>query len=246
MEISALSIDPEKWKHAETVNFVIHYRRATEARRAVREIEYNLWYVANFLGATKDRYTTKSHVFIFADEKEWKEFLAKDPSIPSWAGSFALDGSLFLHIGGAGEGFDSHTLAHEATHVVISRLYPTARWPLWLNEGFAEYMGSASIAARRGQTLQSLQNRLSRADIPLATLVSLTGYPSDQASVASFYESSERLIRFLLTRFPQERFVDFVDALIAGATLEDALLKTYPQQVTSLAKFEKDYEKFKR
>ena len=58
----ALSINPAKWKHAETDNFIVHYRRATEAQKVVREVEYDLWYVATALKATKDRYAKKSHV----------------------------------------------------------------------------------------------------------------------------------------------------------------------------------------
>src|SRR2546428_5615623 len=66
----ALAINPQKWKHAETDNFIIHFRRVTEAQKVTREVEYDLWFVAKSLGATKDRYKRKSHVFVFADEKE--------------------------------------------------------------------------------------------------------------------------------------------------------------------------------
>ena len=41
----ALAIDPAKWKHAETDNFILHYRRATEAQKVAREVEYDLWFV---------------------------------------------------------------------------------------------------------------------------------------------------------------------------------------------------------
>src|SRR5256885_6908184 len=51
----ALAIDAAKWKHAETDNFIINYRRVTEAQKVAREIEYDIWFVAKTLGATKDR-----------------------------------------------------------------------------------------------------------------------------------------------------------------------------------------------
>src|SRR5438874_716867 len=38
----ALAINPAKWRHAETDNFIIHYRRVTEAQKVVREVEYDL------------------------------------------------------------------------------------------------------------------------------------------------------------------------------------------------------------
>ena len=96
--------------------------RATEAQRVVREIEYNLWFVAKALGAGKERYAKKSHVYIFEGEGEWKSFLSESET-PPWSGSFAYGDNLFLHVGGPGEGFDSHTLAHETTHAVVARLY---------------------------------------------------------------------------------------------------------------------------
>ena len=84
----ALAIAPAKWKHAETDNFIIHYRRVTEAQRVVREIEFDLWFVANSLNATKDKYSKKSHVYIFQDEREWAQFVM-DNCKEHWAASFA-------------------------------------------------------------------------------------------------------------------------------------------------------------
>ena len=101
MGLKALAIAPAKWKHAETEHFIIHYRRVTEAQRAVREIEYTLWFVAQALGATKERYAKKSHVYIFQDESEWIDF-RMEAGIPNWSGSIAHEDNLFLHIGGAG------------------------------------------------------------------------------------------------------------------------------------------------
>ena len=242
----ALAIESKKWKHAETENLIIHYRRATEARRAVREIEFTLWFVSKFLEAAKLSQPQKAHVFIFEDKKEWEDFLAKSKFAHTWADSFAYGGNLFLNIGGASEGFNSFLLAHETTHIAVSRIYQQTRWPLWLNEGFAEYMASAAIAARRGQTLKSLQRPLEYADIPRDTLLALSTYPSEEDAIWAFYQSSERLIRFLLTRLPKEQFTHFVDEIVRGSSFETALLAAYPKQIPNLAKFEKEYAKFKK
>jgi hypothetical protein len=66
---TALGIAPEKWKHAETENFILHYRRVTEAQKVAREVEYDLWFVATTLGAKKEQYSKKSHVYVFEDEE---------------------------------------------------------------------------------------------------------------------------------------------------------------------------------
>lgn len=242
---TALEIEKDKWKHAETENFILHYRRATEAQKVAREVEYDLWFVAKALGATKDRYQRKSHVFIFEDEDEWKKFVGLTKA-PAWSASFAYGDELFLNVRRT-EGpkrFDSNTLAHETTHAVVARLFPQKRWPLWLNEGWAEYMGGASVAARKGQSVKGHQARLRLAEMPLATLEALKEYPSDEASVRQLYQTSEKLVRFLMDEMPKERILQFIDAALAGKSLRDSVLEVYGDKVKDWPDFEKKFEKF--
>jgi len=250
--LKALAIAPAKWKHAETDHFIVHYRRATEAQKVVREVEYTLWFVAQSLGAAKERYAQKSHVYVFQDEREWSAFRS-EAGVPNWYASFAQNGNLYLHVGGAGEGFDSAILAHETTHAVVSRLYPHQRWPIWLNEGFAEYMSTASQAARKKVWTQGMQKELSQADYPLAELVVMTDYPhkqddedAERKEVRRFYQTSQKVVRFLMNSFPKERFPRFIDAILAGAAFESAVLKVYGDQVKDYPAFTKQYERFTR
>jgi hypothetical protein len=104
----ALAIKPHQWYHGETENFIVHYRNFGDALQVAREIEFDLWYVAKALGATKDQYARKSHVYALQDEKEWQEFVQQSHS-SAWVHSFALRDELFLNIHGTGSGFDSHT-----------------------------------------------------------------------------------------------------------------------------------------
>src|SRR4051812_40392301 len=145
----ALGMNPRSWFHGETEDFIIHYRNFSDALQVAREIEFDLWYVARTLGAAKEQYARKSHVYVFQDEKEWQAFVALAHERP-WSHSFALRDELFLNVHGTGSGFESHTLAHETTHAVVARIYGNRRWPLWLNEGFADYMADACAAVRRG------------------------------------------------------------------------------------------------
>ena len=236
----ALAIDPDKWKHAETDHFILHYRRVTEAQKVAREIEYDLWFVARALGAAKERYAKKSHVYIFKDEREWRGFVHQLEE-PQWMTSVAYGDELFLHVGGMGEGFDSDTLAHETTHAVVARLYPGQRWPRWLNEGFAEYMGTASQAARKKVWAKGMQKEISVLPIPLPELVAMTDYPQDREEVRRFYQTSEKVVRFLMNDYPKELFPRFVEALLGGAPLETAIPQVYSAQVKDYADFLKQY-----
>jgi len=243
----ALAIRPADWKHAETDNFIIHYRRATEARKVAREVEFDLKFVATAFGATKAQYSRKSHVFVFEDETEWQNFLALT-KVPSWAGSFARGDNLFLSLrnNGSGEPFDSHTLAHETTHAVVARLYPGTQWPLWLNEGVAEYMGAASVAARKNQPIKRHEHALNFASMSLDELQQIKVYPQDPIQVAELYETAEKLIRFVMTELPRDRFLQFIHAVLAGQSLKDALLAIYPDKLASYDDFEKKFARFSK
>jgi hypothetical protein len=241
----ALAIEPKKWKHAETENFILHFRRMTEAKKVAREIEFNIWFVAKTLNAGKERYQRKSHVYVFEDEEEWKAFIPQTGA-PQWSVSFARGDELFLDVRRTGESgrFKSDTLAHEATHAVVARLYPRQRWPLWLSEGFAEYMGTASIAARRNQPVRGRQAELPLANLSLGELMAMEVYPSDQAMIGRLYQSSEKLVRFLMDELPKERFPQFVDVILSGKTLEPAIMEVYGDKVKDFPTFTKKFEKF--
>ena len=240
----ALAILPEKWKAAETPNFHVHFRRATEAKKVVREIEYDLNFVAQQLGAKPESYARKSHVYVFEDVGEWAQFLAKADA-PDWFGSFAHGDELFLSVRGRdNHAFDSHTLAHETTHAAVSRIYGARRWPIWLNEGIAEYMGSAAVADRKNQTLKRNQRDLCTADMPLAELLALQKYPDALPDIARLYQTGEKFVRFLMSKGSPAQFVAFADALVDAQPFDAAIATNYPGQWPDPRKFEEDFTKY--
>ena len=174
-----------------------------------------------------------------------KSFLDQTP-VPQWAASFAHGDELFLNLRntGGGEPFDSRTLAHETTHAVVARLYPEERWPLWLNEGFAEYMGAASVAARKGQTVRRHETLLSMATMSLDQMQKLQKYPDDTVQVAELYETGEKLVRFMMTELPKDRFPRFAQTVNSGKTLPEALQAIYPDKISSYEDFQRRFARF--
>lgn len=241
----ALSLRPQQWRHGETENFTIHYRTMGDALQVAREIEFDLWYVAQSLGAKKADYTRKSHVFIFADEKEWQKFVALHHAFP-WAHSLAIRDELFLNVKASGGGFDSQALAHETTHAVVARIYGARRWPVWLSEGFAEYMGAASVAARHWHGPQSNQQQLPNAGMSIDALFATTQYPLNRAAVDSLYETSAKFVRYLFNRYPKELFPKFVDRLLDGEPAANALAEVYGGEFQNMAEFQKHFQNFTR
>jgi hypothetical protein len=217
----------------------------TEARKVAREVEYDLWFVARMLGATPAQYRRKSHVFIFKDETEWGNFLIQTNAAP-WSASFASMDDLFLNVRatGGGEPFDSRLVAHETTHAVVARLYPFEHWPVWLNEGFAEYMGGASVAARNHQMVQDYQRKLTEGDLTLDDLFAIREYPKQRDKVDQLYASGEKFVRFLMTTLPKERFRKYVLTLLGTGDPKQALLTVYGDKFKDFDAFQKKYSEF--
>ena len=237
----ALTVNPRNRYHGETENFIVHYRNFSDALQIAREIEYDLWYVARMLGATKEQYARKSHVYMFQDDKEWREFVQQARQ-RNWAHSFAVQDELFLNVHGTGQGFESHTLAHETTHAVVARIYGNRKWPLWLNEGLADYMADACAAVRRGLPPGANPHNLRSAPMTLTELISVTHYPEDPNEVARLYETGTKFVRYLFAKYPAELFPKFVDRLLDGESTQLALFKIYGDEFRDLAAFDKKFE----
>ena len=235
---------PPQWHHGETENFIIHYRGLSDALQIAREIEFDLWYVAQPLGAANADYTTKSHVYVFADEKGWQKFLALTHAAP-FSHSFAKRDELHLNVRAGGGGFDSQTLAHETTHAVVARIYHR-HWPIWLNEGFAEYMGDASIAARHSRSPQSTQRKLPAAKMTVAELFATERYPAELDAVSELYATSSKFVRYLYNQYPTELFPKFVERLLADEPTTTALVEIYGDEFRDLNEFEKRFSRFTR
>jgi hypothetical protein len=238
----ALAMNPHGWFHGETEDFIIHYRTFSDALQIAREIEFDLWYVAKTLGATKEQYARKSHVYLFQNEAEWQRFVGQVQHRESWAHSFADRDDLFLNVHGTGSGFESDTLAHETTHAVVSRIYGNKRWPLWLNEGFADYMADACGSVRRGLAPGAYPRALPAASMTVSELIAMTRYPDDSSDVTDLYQSANKLVRYLFTKYPGELFPKFVDQLLSGTPVPTALADVYGAEFRDMNAFDNRFK----
>lgn len=176
---------------------------------------------------------------------EWHQFLTETHP-ESWVHSFALGDELFLDVHGNGRGFDSRTLAHETTHAIVARIYGARRWPLWLSEGFAEYMGDASVATRHYQSPRSNQSLLSHAQMTIGELLATKTYPADPTEIGPLYQTSAKFARYLFSSYPSALFPKFVDQLLDGVSATDALFAVYGAASRDMNTFEKRFATFTR
>ena len=241
---AALSIRPTEWKHAETDNFVYHYFHSFIATPVSVEAEFYYRVIARDLNKDTSHWERKAHIFIFEQPEDWKTFQTKARLDP-WTGGIHAHGELFIQRDPSLR-FKGTTLGHETAHLVIDRFYGS-NVPLWLNEGYAEYISRvmyASFSRARGYEAHPRTSNLSAESfLPLDRLTNALTYPADVKEVLAFYIESEKLVRFL-NAADKTRFQTMLDSLARGSLFENALHGAYGMQYPSAHQLEEAFKPY--
>jgi hypothetical protein len=240
----ALGIRANDWKHAESAHFVYHFFQSFVAAPVSVEAEFFYTIVAKELGRDTAQWERKCHVFVFEKQEDWDQFKVSGQLDP-WTGGLCNGGELFL-VRDAQRKWKGDTLGHEVTHLVVHRFVGTGV-PLWLNEGFAEYAASrgyASFWRARGYRANPRSQAVNPAQwIPVASLISAVTYPSDELQVHTFYNESERLVRFLAAA-DKPGFLKFFEALSQGNHFDTALNKGFSSKFFNTDALEKQFKEY--
>ena len=238
----ALAIHPEQWKHAETEHFIYHFVHSYVATPVSVEAEFHYRVIAKELEREQPAGDIKSHIYIFERPEEWQEFQAFGKLEP-WSGGIHSAGSLFVQRNPAYK-FSNNLLGHEIVHLVLHRFY-TDGIPCWLDEGFAQFVSKdahASYERARGFAARPHSDAIAPQDlIPLSVLTATTHPPSDR--VRTFYDESERLVRFLVAT-DKPSFLSLLDALARHQPLETVLPRLYSGKFTSVAALEEKFREY--
>jgi len=240
----ALALRANEWKHAETPHFVYHYFQSFVAAPVSVEAEFFYSVVAKELGRDTAQWERKCHVFIFERAADWSQFQTSGKLDP-WTGGLCTGGELFL-LREADRKWKGETLGHEVTHLVVYRFLGNGV-PLWLNEGFAEYAASRGYSsfwrARGYKANPKAQAVNPERWIAVGQLTAMVDYPSDVTQVSTYYNESERLVRFL-SAADRRGFLTFLESMAQGNRFETALMKGFPGKFAStdaLDKVAKEY-----
>ena len=229
----ALAINPEQWKHAETEHFIYHFTHSYVVTPVSVEAEFHYRVIAKELERDQPPSDIKSHIYIFERPEEWRQFQAFGKLEP-WSGGIHSAGSLFVQRNPAYK-FQNNLLGHEIVHLVLHRFY-TDGIPCWLDEGFAQYISKdayASYQRARGYIAKPHSESIAPEGlIPLTALLSITHPPSE--NVHTFYNESERLVRFL-AETNKASFLNLLDALARHQPFETTLPRFYFANFTSVS-----------
>jgi hypothetical protein len=238
----ALAIRPDQWKHGETDHFIYHFVHSYVATPVSVEAEFHYRVVAKELERDQPLTDIKSHVYIFERPEDWAQFQNLG-ELEKWTGGIQSAGSLFI-LRNPKNRFSGNTLGHEIVHLVVHRFY-TDGIPCWLNEGIAQYISKAAYASyqrARGYIAKPHSEAIADHDlIPLGKLVVMTRPPSDR--VETFYDESERLVRFLATT-DKSSFLLLLDALGRHQPFETALTRSYSGKFGSAAVLQERFREY--
>jgi hypothetical protein len=238
----ALAINPQQWKHGETEHFVYHFVDSFVVTPISVEAEFNYRVVTKELQREAPAGNTKSHLYVFQKPEDWKQFQSAGKLEP-WTGGIQSQGSLFI-VRNPAYKFSDNSLGHEIAHLVLHRFYPDGM-PLWLNEGFAQYVSKGARAsyyrARNYNSKARSQTIESEKLFPLATLTTMSYPPADQ--VETFYDESEKLVRFLVAT-DKASFVSFLDAMGRHQPFETALFQTFSTKFLNVSALEEKFREY--
>jgi hypothetical protein len=238
----ALAIHPDQWKHAETENFIYHFIHSYVATPVSVEAEFHYRVIAKELERDQPPGDTKSHIYIFERPEEWQQFQAFGKLEP-WTGGIHSQGSLFIVRNPAFK-FANNSLGHEIVHLVLHRFY-TGGIPCWLDEGLAQYISKAAHASyqrARGYIAKPHSEAIAEEGlIPLSALLAITHPPSD--NVYTFYDESERLVRFLAST-DKPGFLALLDAVARHQPFETVLPRLYGGKFANVPALEEKFREY--
>lgn len=239
LAVKALGIRAELWKHAETAHFIYHYRQSHVATPISVEAEFHYRVIVKELARDDASPAPKAHIYIFEKPEDWEVFQFAGQLEP-WTGGIQSGNSLFI-VRDPSYRFSDNSLGHEIVHLLLRRFYGT-RVPLWLNEGFAQYASKnahASFQRARGYLAKPSSNSVARENLFALSKLALMSYPP-AAQVDTFYDQSERLVRFLVAA-DRAKFIELLGSTATGEAFETALSRTNSTMFPTMAALEEKF-----
>lgn len=237
----ALKIQEKQWKHAESEHFIIHYPLIDVRDRFIKEAEFYYWKIKNDLKVSQDLVDHKSHIYVFVDEAQWRQFQANTDVLQ--IGGVCLGNEYFCLYPKRREKESSGTAAHEMTHLVFNRFF-VGNPPRWLNEGIAEYQARKAYFAYHGQRYESINKDTSAlANIDFFKMTELTEYPQGSAARSAFYVESQLAVETLIEKGGPERFVAFVNTMIQNPDFKAGFDAHYLETFKDAGGFLKEMER---
>ncbi|HNW39247.1 MAG TPA: peptidase MA family metallohydrolase [Candidatus Omnitrophota bacterium] len=231
----------QPWQVVKSTHFNIFYKHAPESElnAMVEKAEECYDSIAENFGFNRFNFWTwdnRAKIYLFDNQEEY----LKSTQGYGWSGAqVRIDAKLIQSYVGS-PGFLHNVLPHELAHIIFIEMvgYNNPAVPLWLHEGVASFQEKDIRVIKA-----DLAERINSGDyLDFKALNSFEIRAADDAKVRLFYIESYSLVKYLVSEYGKEAFVNFCRNLRDSRNLTAALSKTY--SIKNLQDFEESWKKF--
>jgi hypothetical protein len=183
------------------------------------------------VGSDEDVWAGKLPMFVFTKD-QFEQFATSQKLNPKAAAYFHMEGEFRYMVlqNPVVSSFFFEMLAHETTHVFMSRYVSSRPMPLWVEEGMAELMSAVlidkSVAATRAKAAMKQMIKEKRSPMAVFDTVGLSEYD---------YGLAHNIMQYLIAR-DRKAFLKLISLLKEGKSEADALKEAYDLTREQLAK----------
>lgn len=177
---------------------------------------------------------SKVHVYVARTPLEMATLAPEGAPFPKYASGVAYSGIGLVLLTILPDNANAHhdlgeIFRHELAHVALSDAVGGRPLPRWLNEGFAIY-ASGETSFTRHQTLftATVSDQL----LPLERLERT--FPTDTVGVSVAYAQAADVVRFLIRRQEEQRFLGLIERMNRGDDFQRALRDAYGLDLATL------------
>jgi hypothetical protein len=237
----AIFAQDQPWQVIKSTHFNIFYKNAPEdvLNELTQKAEECYDSIGDEFGFNRFDFWTwdkRAKIYLY-DSKE--EYVKATQSL-NWSGGQVIVGMKLIQSYVGALDFMRNVLPHELTHIIFLEMvgFNNPAVPLWLQEGVATYQEKRLDLSR--VDLVSKINDGSYLDLKALNNFQLK--TADNVKVWMFYVEAYSLVKYLITKFGKDAFVDFCRNLRDNKNLTVALSKTY--SFTSLDDFEVSWKQY--
>jgi hypothetical protein len=238
----AVLAQERSWQEERSTHFKVFYKNATPAEldALTRKAEDCYESIARQFGFNRFNFWTwdnRAKIYLYDNKEEY----ARATRGYSWSGGEVLPREKLIQSYAGAPGFLHSILPHELAHIIFMEMvgFNNPAVPLWLHEGVATYQENDTYSSVKAEFASSVREGKY---FDLDTLSRMSLRNADREQVKLFYTESYSLVKFLVSQFGKDSFVNFCRDLRDYQDLAGALRRIY--SFNNLGDFQEAWKRY--
>ncbi len=237
----------EGWRELKGTHFLVYAQRGVDsgfAQSVLFYAEQSYDRTVRYFGSLPQKnfwlWDNRCKIYLYDSQSAYLTYSKQ----PEWSGGFSIPSRRTIVSYQNAPRFLESVLPHEMAHLIFREFvgFQNGQIPRWLDEGFAvwqeegekrQYQAIVAKAVEEGKT------------IPLRSLNQMNFLHEKKTEDAGlFYSQSESMVRFLLENRDPSYFINFCRSLRDGVEFEQAMLKSFKQDFSTLEEMEESWKEY--